>query len=156
MSENPDRPVKSRPMRTSEPTLILDPRAESEIPAEAARRLVPGEPVPAALQVFCEVVGGPGEKSTIQLTKPVIYLGRARGQVDLFVDDDAASRYHAAIIYRRGLFMLNDLGSTNGTSVNDHRVVETALKSGDRIRIGATEIRFGILGAGTGKLKDQT
>jgi hypothetical protein len=54
--------------------------------------------------------------------------------------DGRASRHHARIDARRGSLVLTDLGSTNGSFVNDRRVESIALGEGDRIRLGATTL----------------
>ena len=56
----------------------------------------------------------------------------------LVVQDGRASRHHARIYGRQGALLLADLGSTNGSWVNDRRVQEIALGEGDQIRIGDT------------------
>jgi hypothetical protein len=56
----------------------------------------------------------------------------------LVVEDSRASRHHARIYGRQGALLLADLGSTNGSWVNDRRVQEIALGEGDQIRIGDT------------------
>jgi hypothetical protein len=56
----------------------------------------------------------------------------------LVVQDNRASRHHARIYGRQGALLLADLGSTNGSWVNDRRVQEIALGEGDQIRIGDT------------------
>ena len=56
-------------------------------------------------------------------------------------DDRNASRRHARIDRGPQGLTLTDLGSTNGTLLNDQRVNQAALKSGDRIRIGNTELQ---------------
>jgi hypothetical protein len=56
----------------------------------------------------------------------------------LVVEDGRASRHHARIYGRQGALLLADLGSTNGSWVNDRRVQEIALGEGDQIRIGDT------------------
>ena len=56
----------------------------------------------------------------------------------LVLQDGRASRHHARIYGRQGALLLADLGSTNGSWVNDRRVQEIALGEGDQIRIGDT------------------
>ena len=56
---------------------------------------------------------------------------------DIEIPDPAVSRQHAQITWREGQFFLEDLGSTNGTFVNDQRVVGiVALNNGDLINLG--------------------
>ncbi len=62
---------------------------------------------------------------------------------DLVLPDGKASRYHA-IIERKGQdYQITDLGSSNGTLVNDRRIAApTTLADGDRILIGDTQMIF--------------
>lgn len=62
---------------------------------------------------------------------------------DLVIAGEKVSRYHAVIGESANGFTVTDLRSTNGTHVNDERVVEShLLRDGDRIRIGGTELTF--------------
>ena len=71
--------------------------------------------------------------------------------------DGRASRHHARIDGRRGSLVLADLGSTNGSYVNDRRVESIALGEGDRIRIGTTTPdRRGIDSAGSHSARSAT
>jgi FhaA, N-terminal domain/FHA domain len=58
----------------------------------------------------------------------------------LVLRDGRASRHHARIDVRRGSLVLTDLGSTNGSWVNDRRVESIALGEGDQVRIGLTTL----------------
>ncbi|HEV8547100.1 MAG TPA: DUF3662 and FHA domain-containing protein [Candidatus Limnocylindrales bacterium] len=64
-------------------------------------------------------------------------IGRAPDN-GLVLRDTRASRHHARLYGRRGALLLADLGSTNGSWVNDRRIEEIALGEGDRIRVGDT------------------
>ena len=64
-------------------------------------------------------------------------IGRAPDN-GLVLFDGRVSRHHARLYGRRGALLLADLGSTNGSWVNDRRIEEMALGEGDRIRIGDT------------------
>jgi hypothetical protein len=69
-------------------------------------------------------------------------LGRSR-QSDVTVDDANVSRQHAEVRPRGGSWVLNDLGSTNGSRLNGHRVDGSeVLKPGDEIELGTTVLRF--------------
>ena len=59
---------------------------------------------------------------------------------DLSFDSRNVSNYHAEIICEGKALVLHDLGSTNGSYVNEERVKRRKLQHGDRIRIGNSEI----------------
>jgi pSer/pThr/pTyr-binding forkhead associated (FHA) protein len=58
------------------------------------------------------------------------------------VPDPGASRRHARIHADGADYVLSDLGSTNGTFVNDESAGEVMLHDGDRITIGTTVLEF--------------
>ena len=60
-------------------------------------------------------------------------------QGKLVINDEFASAHHARFRLVRGLWYVEDLGSTNGTSLNRLRIHATQrLKKGDKIKIGHT------------------
>jgi pSer/pThr/pTyr-binding forkhead associated (FHA) protein len=73
---------------------------------------------------------------------PPVVIGR-HADSDFVIDDRTVSRRHAAI-HREGPFwILEDLGSTNGTRVNGDRVTgRAAIRPGDEIGFGAASARF--------------
>jgi hypothetical protein len=69
-------------------------------------------------------------------------LGRSR-QSDVVLDDPNVSREHAEIRPRGGSWVLNDLGSTNGSCVNGRRIDgPEVLKPGDEIELGTSALTF--------------
>ena len=79
-----------------------------------------------------------GKLERIQLTKDVTRLGR-EPEMEVALDAAAAvvSRRHAEIQRQDGQYMLVDLGSFNGTLLNDQRITSpTPLYDGDRIQLG--------------------
>ena len=77
------------------------------------------------------------------LDSTALTLGRG-AQNDLALDsDDFASARHARIEPRRDGVWVEDIGSTNGTYVNGARISKArVLRSGDVIRVGATDLRY--------------
>jgi len=75
------------------------------------------------------------ERRDFPLEKEQIILGR-RQDCDLRVPTKDVSRQHCAITLQKGRVTVKDLGSSNGTFVNETRVAETRLKAGDRLRVG--------------------
>jgi diguanylate cyclase (GGDEF)-like protein len=81
-----------------------------------------------------------GKKYTLQETE--FTIGRDEGN-HIVVDLDNVSRRHARILRRQGRMFLEDLGSTNGTFLNDQEVLqETPLRSGDLIKVGGSIFKF--------------
>jgi two-component system cell cycle response regulator len=77
----------------------------------------------------------------ITLPDKTIALGRD-SDCDLVLADHDISRRHAQIEYANGEHIVRDLGSTNGTIVNNKRVQFATLSSGDTIRVGKTILKF--------------
>lgn len=63
-------------------------------------------------------------------------------QCDIEVDDDNASRQHAKLRPTERGWMVEDLGSTNGTRVNGFRAAAQLLSDGDQVTIGGTAFDF--------------
>ncbi|MBN1296158.1 FHA domain-containing protein, partial [bacterium] len=91
----------------------------------------------AKLTVF--INDRPGRVFRINQT---ITIGRDSAN-EVQILDQKVSRRHVTIERRKGFFILRDLGSRNGTYLNDVRVDESELKAGDRIRVGNTFLGFG-------------
>lgn len=76
------------------------------------------------------------------LQGPAVSIGRA-SDCSIPIKDRYLSRKHAEIIANGNSWVLKDLGSANGTYLNGSRVErDELLKTGDRIRLGDTEIVF--------------
>ena len=70
----------------------------------------------------------------------ILTIGRQQG-VQLLIDEVTVSRRHAEISYANGQYILQDLGSSNGTFVNDLRLEPVStyvLKPDDVVRFGKT------------------
>jgi pSer/pThr/pTyr-binding forkhead associated (FHA) protein len=59
---------------------------------------------------------------------------------DLCITDRHASRNHCEIFARDGQAWVRDVGSTNGTFLDDLRVVEARVSTSSRLRVGSTEL----------------
>ncbi len=78
----------------------------------------------------------------IPLTRPVYTLGR-RLDCDVVLSDPRVSRQHAQLRWRFGRYVLYDLGSSSGTSVNGHPVAESVLEPGDVFSLAGVDIIYG-------------
>mgnify|MGYP001287639868 CR=1 FL=1 len=79
----------------------------------------------------------------IVLHKARMILGRDVG-CDICLDDSLVSEEHAAITKNGGDFVLEDLNSRNGTSVNGESVNRATLRSGQTISIGNFSLKFSL------------
>lgn len=70
-------------------------------------------------------------------------IGRSTQSDIILKNDDFASGRHASLTRHGGLLYVEDAESTNGTFVNGRKAVgATALRSGDRVRVGSTTFRY--------------
>jgi len=82
------------------------------------------------------IASGPSAGRRFSIDAAAITIGR-HDQCDIQVEDRWLSRRHARIAWTGSGYIIEDLGSTNGTYVNGERVAGSrALKSGDRLRLG--------------------
>jgi pSer/pThr/pTyr-binding forkhead associated (FHA) protein len=79
---------------------------------------------------------GPQPGQIFELSRGTISIGRDPGN-QVVIDDPQVSRQHARITPQGGLMVLEDLGSTNGTTVNGLRIsAPHTLAHGDEIGFG--------------------
>jgi diguanylate cyclase (GGDEF)-like protein len=96
---------------------------------------------PAAKEACLVVIYGMDLGKKFNLDAPAIIIGRS-SKSDIQVDQESVSRNHAKIINTGKTIILRDLGSTNGTYVNDELIDEYVLRDGDFIKIGRTIFKF--------------
>lgn len=109
---------------------------------EVVARLVRGRVAPAsgaAPSPTHPIIDVAGQKWL--LTEDVTVIGRS-SQADITVDDSGVSRKHIEFRITPDGVILSDLGSTNGTFVEGHRVQAATLLDGNQITIGHTRILF--------------
>jgi two-component system cell cycle response regulator len=80
-----------------------------------------------------------GRKHSLESSS--VTLGRSN-KCDIQIDQESVSRAHSKIINAGRSVRIRDLGSTNGTYVNDELVEERTLVDGDFIKIGRTIFKF--------------
>lgn len=95
---------------------------------------------PGLMALFREVEGqNPGKGYAVE--KVPLTLGRD-ALCDVSITDTRMSRQHAMLFYYAPHFYLKDLGSTNGTFVNDKRIKQAILQNGDKVKMGGTTLEF--------------
>ncbi|MEP7036601.1 MAG: FtsK/SpoIIIE domain-containing protein, partial [Actinomycetota bacterium] len=95
---------------------------------------------------FAVVVAGPDVGKEIALPRGTAYIGRARG-CELQLSDSSVSRRHAKLLVGElpAVPEVVDLGSANGISVGGVQVARAVLGTGDRVRLGDTEVEVRLL-----------
>jgi pSer/pThr/pTyr-binding forkhead associated (FHA) protein len=76
-----------------------------------------------------------------EVAEQLITFGRG-DDADVQIKDERMSRQHFVVVPRDNKFFARDLGSTNGTYVNNNKITEVELLANDRIRAGQTVVVF--------------
>lgn len=84
---------------------------------------------------------GPQAGARFELTTNLTRLGR-HPESEISLDDISVSRRHAEIERQGDEYVVRDMGSLNGTYVNQRRVDSTVLQQGDEILIGRFRLIF--------------
>ncbi len=109
------------------------PASSRAAPAPARQQSRRGKKAPAK----ASVVEGPQSGKTFNLDEELT-IGRS-DKCTLVLDDTYVSQVHARIFARGDSYMVEDLGSTNGTYLNRRRITSPSeLHRGDQVKIGKT------------------
>ncbi len=123
-----------------------DDMAETVLdPTQAPKRMKAGL-VPPGTGLYLRIEEGADQGKVFELSAGGVYtIGREGADIPL--DDSKVSRKHAELgLYGPEAWIVRDLRSTNGTSLNGRRVDDRAnLKHWDLIKIGDTRLRFAIV-----------
>lgn len=85
------------------------------------------------------VLEGPLKGQSVELAQPATRIGR-REDNDWVLSDSSVSSAHCEIEIRDGNFILRDLGSTNGSRVNNEPVSEHVLYRNDILQLGDVKL----------------
>lgn len=114
---------------------IPTPRSGS-LEQQARSSALPGRPAYVLTAVA-------GSRAGVRFELPPAGLKIGRGpENDIVLQEPMVSRQHAEIIAREGGWVALDRNSINGTFVNEQRVFDRALESGNRLQIGVSEFVF--------------
>jgi diguanylate cyclase (GGDEF)-like protein len=104
--------------------------------------VAPGSDTPHPGGACIIVIYGAELGRRIPLGTAAFEIGRSSNS-DLFIDQESVSRHHARMMCDGDSYFVSDLGSTNGTYVNDERVrAQHRLVDGDQVRIGRSILKF--------------
>jgi predicted Zn finger-like uncharacterized protein len=85
-------------------------------------------------------IAGPDAGKIFEIDKPRVVIGRANA--DILLSDSECSRQHAGIEVAEDKAVLIDLGSTNGTYVDERRIGEYQLENRSEFDVGASTLMF--------------
>ena len=126
---------------------------EEQAPEEAPQDVG----IPGATQVFTRVRGaeawlvtrsGDDSGSIIQMQGDNVSVGSEEGS-GIRIGNETVDANHALIKVNQGHYSLFDLGSSNGTWINDNQVIGAVLRDGSRIAMGNSELFFTEVGGGS-------
>jgi predicted component of type VI protein secretion system len=87
------------------------------------------------------VIFGGQEQKVYELDKPRMVVGR-EPSCEIHIDNLGISRNHCAFVNKADAFVIQDLGSSNGTYVNGRKITEHFLNDADEVIIGKYTLRF--------------
>lgn len=129
---------KSSSKQAQAPIIIQQPASPSATEVAPPRPTAPPAPVLRRLIIYY-----PHTQQDVPLspTTAPITLGRAPDNTIVIQDGTVSSR-HARLFLQGNQWYVQDLGSTNGTFVNEQRVSQHPVRIGDKLRLGAIVIQI--------------
>ena len=96
---------------------------------------------PVCKEAALVVIYGLDLGKKFNLDRESIVMGRS-SKADIQIDQEAISRNHCKVSMTGANIVIKDLGSTNGTYVNDEQVEEYVLRDGDFVKVGRCIFKF--------------
>ncbi len=150
-----EAPAEDEPVDEPEEQDEVEPAREVErvVSVESTMPSLNNEPEPEAeptvflkaspMVLFIEREG----QEPIRVPSQRFVIGRGP-QCDLIIDSPRVSREHVALTRQGATFLLEDLGSSNGTWLKDERISVRELESGDEVLLGNELVTFVIRAEG--------
>jgi hypothetical protein len=111
--------------------------APAPAPDPSMTTVLPAEEPPPPPRGHLELPGG--EK--VPLRGDITVIGRG-ADADVRISDASVSRRHAQITVVGRAVVVEDLGSTNGLTLNGRKITRETLSDGDELRLGAATVRY--------------
>jgi len=121
--------------RQKSPTFIT---SDSDLVAAIIYQACQFAEMPRLFKLVALFAGGVSQE--VIVPSQGLTIGRSRDN-DLVIDEPPVSHHHARIAVENNQLVFYDLGSTNGSFVNNTRCSQAVLKSGDIVQIGSTIIK---------------
>lgn len=129
-----------RSMRWVVRGLAVNAAPRSSRSANAGKGVPAGPELPSGAQSVVVYADG-AKPRTVKMAASMV-IGRAP-ECELMLEDTYVSQQHARIFGKNGAWYVEDLGSTNGTYVNDQKLAAPAMvQPGDRVRVGTTVLEL--------------
>lgn len=146
------KPGSTKPFAVPPEVLAGDAKAASQAPEKTVMgmKLPQTERPPAAPQakgepiIACLTLDGPGDQM-FPLVEDEYKIGREAPN-PIRLQDASVSANHARVFRSPEGFVVEDLGSRNGTYVNGERVQKRVLRENDRVRLGKVQLIYNIAG----------
>lgn len=119
----------------------IDSKKLLEMAKSPRSRPASPSPSPAATErktINVEIVSGPQKGAQLTVALPCT-IGRK--DCDIIINDGLASRRHACLSVVAGQVVIEDMGSTNGTLVNDSATTRATLSPTDLVTVGETRLK---------------
>ena len=134
------RPVAAAPVAVGAATAAASPVAAAQ-PSQPSKQSKPPKPKRGAARTLL-VTGGARQGTSIELGATPITVGRLPENT-LVLEDDYVSGRHARLYPHEGAWVVEDLGSTNGTYLDRTRLTAPmVLPVGTPVRIGKTVVEL--------------
>lgn len=122
---------------------------------DAMLEVVGDSPSAGSAHAFLLVISGSEPGRLHVLEKPELVIGRSK-YADIRISERAMSQQHAKIVQTGEGHRIYDLGSTNGTFVNDQQIEAVDLRAGDVVRTGETVFTYMASGSTAATGSDST
>jgi len=103
--------------------------------------------LPTGKVISISVLAGASLGMERPLSQPLLTIGRIGGGADFEIDDQLVSRLHCAVEVKGDAVFLRDLRSTNGTYVDEKRILSARLEHASEFRVGTSIVRVSIIPA---------
>ena len=122
---------------------------------DAMLEVVGDSPSAGSAHAFLLVISGAEPGRLHVLEKPELVIGRSK-YADIRISERAMSQQHAKVMQTGEGHRIYDLGSTNGTFVNDQQIEAVDLRAGDVVRTGETVFTYMASGSSAATGSDST
>ena len=115
----------------------VQPTAEQKTYATVSKRM---EKHPTSLQIDSSVAGAEKKTCTLEADESQQFIIGRDQSSDMQINDEQVSSKHCLVEFVNDSFIVRDLNSTNGTTLNGQEIKEARLSDGDKLKIGETSL----------------